>query len=364
MIKQKCCYKITDKAVKTAMKIRLRLTAVFAAVMLIAQLLSGCGAGKPAMKYGKAEISDRIYRYMLMNSMEYYLESLSGAENTPEFWDQSAADGMTLRQFLEADVEKSVKTLLVAVSLFEDSGMKLSPEAEANVDSDIQDIADSYGSKPEMNADLGRYGINADILREIFIMQEKEQALYNFYYGDNGIMLPTDEELDAYYKENYICIKYISLHLYKSAEGVDGLFAMTDEEKQEVYSLAEQLLAEAKSGADFDALMAEYNQDDLSAYPGGVYLASTDRGYDIVDRAFLIDIGGTELVEQEKALYIVRRLELEDSAYMSDTSGQFGNLVDKCCEQLYFKALSEHHGEVEVDYDIIASIGESVFAAG
>ena len=47
---------------------------------------------------------------------------------------------------------------------------------------------------------------------------------------------------------------------------------MTDEEKQEVYSLSEQLLSEVKSGADFDALMAQYNQDDLTAYPGGVYL--------------------------------------------------------------------------------------------
>ena len=118
------------------------------------------------MKYGKAGISDRIYRYMLVNSMEYYLESLSGAENTPEFWAQSAADGLTLRQFLEADVEKSVKTLLVAVSLFERLRHEAYSEAEAAVDQDLQDIEDSYGSKPEMNADLGRYGINADILRK------------------------------------------------------------------------------------------------------------------------------------------------------------------------------------------------------
>ena len=32
-------------------------------------------------------------------------------------------------------------------------------------------------------------------------------------------MLPTDEELDAYYKDNYIRIKYIALHLYKTVEG-------------------------------------------------------------------------------------------------------------------------------------------------
>jgi|LSQX01.1.fsa_nt_gb hypothetical protein len=347
---------------KNSFKRRLISAAAILAALLIMQLLSGCG-GKTVMKYGKAEISDRIYRYMLMNSMEYYLESLSGAENTPEFWAQSASDGMTLRQFLEADVEKSVKTLLVAVSLFEDYEMKLTPEAEAAVDQDLQDIEDSYGSKPEMNADLGRYGINADILREIFIMQEKEQALYDFYYGDSGIMLPTDAELDAYYKDNYIRIKYIALHLYKTVEGIDGLTAMTDEEKQQVYALAGQLLSEAKSGADFDALMAEYNQDDLSAFPGGVYLSNTDRSYDIVDRAFLIDIGDTEMVEQEKAVYIVRRMELEEDAYMSDTSGQFGDLVSKCCEELYFKVLSEHHDEVEVNGDLIASIGESVFGA-
>ncbi|HHX54618.1 MAG TPA: hypothetical protein GX704_06885 [Clostridiales bacterium] len=355
--------KRTDTAVKRSFKKKLLLIIAAAVILLLSQLLSGCGSGKTVMKYGKAGISDRIYRYMLVNSMEYYLESLSGAENTPEFWAQSAADGLTLRQFLEADVEKSVKTLLVAVSLFEDYGMKLTPEAEAAVDQDLQDIEDSYGSKPEMNADLGRYGINADILREIFIMQEKEQALYDFFYGDRGIMLPTDEELDAYYKDNYIRIKYIALHLYKTVEGVDGLIAMTDEEKQEVYSLSEQLLSEVKSGADFDALMAQYNQDDLTAYPGGVYLSNIDRSYDIVDRAFLIEIGDTEIVDQEKAVYIVRRLELEEDAYMSDTSGQFGDLVSKCCEKLYFEALSEHHDEVEVNGDLIASIGESVFGS-
>ena len=48
---------------------------------------------------------------------------------------------------------------------------------------------------------------------------------------------------------------------------------------------------------------------------------------------------------------------------MSDTSGQFGDLVSKCCEKLYFEALSEHHDEVEVNGDLIASIGESVFGS-
>ena len=327
------------------------MTRIAAAVtlLIISLSIASCGSSSAAMTCGKAEISAREYQYWLKTSAEYYLSSLSGATDTPEFWNGEVSDGVSMRDYLLADVELSIKSIAAALAECDRIGLKLNDEIYEAIDQDIEDMSESYGGDAEMNRELASYGINKEILRDIYEKQEKEAALYEYWYGDGGIYLPTDAELDAFYQDNYILIQYISLHY-----GGDRDKAASDQ-------LAETLKVSLEAGADYSVLSDQYNDDDLSAYPDGVYLSKSDRSFDIVAKAFELGVGETGIITQDSAVYVVKRLPLTEQGYMSDETGQLADIVELCSETLYASRLAERYGDVSVNYDVIAKAASKVF---
>ncbi|MBQ7719827.1 MAG: peptidyl-prolyl cis-trans isomerase [Clostridia bacterium] len=325
-----------------------RIIAALTALVLSAVFVS-CGSSSAAVSCGGAEISAREYQYWLKTSAEYYLSSLSGASDTPEFWNGEVSEGVSMRDYLLADVELSVKSIAAALAECERIGLKLTDDVYDAIDQDIEDMSESYGGDAELNRELSGYGINKSILRDIYEKQEKEAALYEYWYGDEGIYLPSDAELDAFYQENYIRIQYIALHYPESGD--------TAAEDQ----LAETLKVSLEAGADYSALSAEYNDDDLSTYPDGVYLSRSDLGFEIVSKAFELGVGETGVIKQQSAVYVVKRLPLVDNAYMTDETGQLSDIVELCSERLYASRLEARYGDVKVNQDVIAEAAAEVF---
>ena len=322
----------------------LRFSLLIAVLMLIS---SSCGVSDAAVTCGKAEITERQYQYWLKTSAEYYLSSLSGASDTAEFWEGEAADGVSMKEYLLADVELSVKSIAVALAECDRLGLKLTDDIYESIDQDLEDMSESYGGDAGLNSELASYGINRSILREIYIMQEKEAALYDYWYGDNGIYLPSDAELDAFYNDNYIRIRYIAMSYGDDRNAVD--------------QTADVLKSSLEAGADFDSLASRYSEDDLSDYPDGVYLSSSDMGYDIVSQAFALSVGEIGVVKQDSAVYVVERLDLPEQAYMKDETGQLADIVELCSEKLYASRLASKYGDVTVNDDVISKAAAAVF---
>ena len=154
-----------------------RIIAALTALVLSAVFVA-CGSSSAAVSCGGAEISAREYQYWLKTSAEYYLSSLSGASDTPEFWNSEVSEGVSMRDYLLADVELSVKSIAAALAECERIGLKLTDDVYEAIDQDIEDMSESYGGDAELNRELSGYGINKSILRDIYEKQEKEAALY------------------------------------------------------------------------------------------------------------------------------------------------------------------------------------------
>lgn len=325
------------------------ISMLLCAVFMTAALAS-CTGSTAAMKLDNEVITDRMYYYWYKQYRDYFLSAVDGAEDTDEFWSSEISEGVTTEEYMTQIVNTNVMKNLVCMKLFRDYGLTLSSDATQSVEDDLADLVDSYGSKAALNAELADYEINYDILRQIYIIQEEISAVYDYLYGDNGVLLPSDAELDAYYRENYARIKYITIHLYKEVTDDDGntsSIALTDAETEQKRALASDLADQLKAGADIDALRAEYDDEDLTGYENGVYISTANTGYDIIDAALAMEIGETITLEQTNAIYIVQRLELEDAPYLDDTMDQFSSLLDNCSDEVFQNMLTGYFSQIE-----------------
>lgn len=342
------------------MKTSKRVTAaVLVAAVLSALLLTACSAGGTAMSCGSAAISERVYYYWLSQYKSYFLSSFEGAADTEEFWKSEAAHGATMEEYLREIADINIKKNVVCLMLFDEYGLKLSETAAAAVEADMADLLESYGSKAELNTELASLGINYDILRKIYLMQEKISAVYEYLYGENGVKLPTDEELDAYYREHFTRVKYIALNLFTSSVNSSGTTVNTDlteAEANERVKLAESLAAQIRGGADIDKLIAERSDEDMTGYENGVYFSDSVTGYELINRARALGVNEVGVIRESRAVYVIKRLELEEKPYLDDTMNQFDTLLAEASDAVFQNMLLSHIDEVEVNGQIADEI--------
>nr|MBQ4317712.1 hypothetical protein [Clostridia bacterium] len=333
-----------------------KLSCLLAVLIVIAAILASCSSsGETAMSYGNQTVTDRMYRYWATQFKEYVMSSFSDSEDTDSFWNAQLENGMTMEEYADAIVLANVKKNLVCMKLFDEYSLKVSDEAYAAIDSDIADLVDSYGSKAALNADLANSGINVDILREIYVIQEKIAAVYS-YMTSSGLISPSDDELEKYYTDHYARIKYITIIMSNITEGENGKVnysSLSEEERAVKEGKIAAVLDELEGGADFDKVMDKYNEYDMTGYENGVYISTNNAGYAIIDEALSMEIGEVRRIDQDSACYIVKRLELEKKPYLDDKMGQFSDLAAYCADEVFQNTLTEMASEITVNEDVI-----------
>ena len=343
-----------------------RTVSLLLAVWMLLSLVS-CGSGQGiVMQYGPAQITEPMYRYWKTTFKEYILSSFSGAEDTAAFWNSEAAGGMNMQDYMEEIITGNIKKNLVCMKLFDDYKLKISAEDAAGIEADIADLIDSYGSKAALNASLADYGINADILRDIYTIQAEISAVSE-YLESEGIVVPSDEQLEAYYLANYGRILYLTFRLYRvdtDENGKSTYAALTEEERADKEALIRAAMAEIDAGADFSEVMTKYSEESLEGYENGVYISNANAGYEIIARALAMEVGEVERVDQTNVVYIVKRLELEHKPYLNDTMGQFTDLAANCMDEVLQNYLTGFFGGIRVNEALCAKYPLSGLYAG
>ncbi len=102
---------------------------------------------------------------------------------------------------------------------------------------------------------LASIGFDMDHYNNYQYVSACAQVLKDYYFGENGVSVPSDDELQKYFDDNYITAKHI-LILTKNPS--TGETTRTDEEaKKEAQAVLDRL----NNGEDFDALLTEKNED-------------------------------------------------------------------------------------------------------
>jgi len=335
-----------------------RICGILLSVILIVVSLSGCGdENNIAMKLDKYVITEGMYTYWMVSLKSYFLDYYSDAEDTDAFWNSTTEGGTTMEAYISDIINDNVRNYLIGMKLFDDYGMSLTQTALDDIDIMVNDMIEYYGSRAEANAALGAFGINLDVYKEVVTAEKKLECVYDFLYGENGIELATEEELDAYYNANYMRIKYIYINLTDrfvfdedgnvtyDEEGYYQTTPLTEEEIAFKRTKVEDALARANEGENFDDLVTEFSEVDMSLYPNGLYISGNDignYGYEVISAVIDMGIDEIRLVEDGYDAYIIQKCPLIEGAYNSETDGgQFESLSEYALLEKYAAKFDE-----------------------
>lgn len=105
---------------------------------------------------------------------------------------------------------------------------------------------------------LGEYyeelGVSEQSYLDIGINSAKEDAIFDYYYGEGGEKEISKDEITSYLKDTYARIKYIEMPLKDGEENI-----LKSDEKADIKTMAEEYIERAKNGESFEAIAKEYD---------------------------------------------------------------------------------------------------------
>ena len=334
--------------------------------------------GEPLMTLEGHEISVNMYRLWLSRIKGNY----GGSDDT--VWDQVTEDGKAYNELFTDYVKQNAMRLLCAIYEFDRLGLKL-PESEiAAIDETMLAMLAERGNgnRSTLNSELSQYGVNDDILREIYIIEAKLNYLSEHLYGEDGIKPISDTVRDEYYKSNYVRIKQIFFYTAnKPITDESGNYVydqnnqvqtkeLTEEDIAAQKEKAEQVMISLNSNQDFDLLMVSQNEDIASEkYPNGYYFTKTDEYVDgIIEAAFELDENEFTMIESDYGIHIIKRLPLEEKGYSAEDNADFFTNFDSTLKtEVFIAYLSQYEDKIKIDeellaeYDVKNSIANTVY---
>lgn len=362
------------------------LVACFALCILV-----GCGdSGSAAMtltKDGKTYIISEAELGLLMKirKLDYCCQLyITTSIDTPELWADYADDEQTQTygQFYTNQIHLQAQSILAEKYLFDLYGLELSKDTLDGFKTSAKTAVANYGGK---GAYKQYFGYTAEQYYDMYMpMVERSEAIVEYLYGENGAEKVTAEEKETYFTENYVAYQFIMINMTnsvkvdengdrvrKTSTDADGnvtildeyeTVTMTEEEKADKQLLAKLILTELEKGASFEELVMKYSDD----YASVKYI---DGAYAIKDGTFINAtvtqaIEGLEIgevtpeaisVNSDAYQYIVKRVELVESAYENDTYAEiFKGFEDTVKYAKYEEKLNAILEEIVIDTTVTA----------
>ena len=335
--------------------------------LLLCLPLAACSSQKKIMSFRDSSITANMYSFWLSSFKTKFVNTYNNSADTDAFWDTEVMNGVTTEQYAREQIDNEIRKILIGIQLYREYGLKLDADIVSAIDADIAEKIDYYGSRASLNETLSAFGINADILRDIYIAEEKLYAVYDYLYGENGVEKVTDAEIDAYYRANYSRVKYLIIYTEQEYvlddEGfvmtdADGYYVtrdLTDEEKAAKQDKIRDAMICVNAGDDFDSIMTQYNEVDMSYYTNGFYISANELGtfgYQMVKETAEMDVGEIRRIDDNGITMIVQKLELLDRSDFSDAdTEQLASLEEYCVGKKYTDRFSALFDEVVCDQE-------------
>ena len=211
------------------------------------------------------------------------------------------ADGMDSDNARNYAVE-AAKIMLSTEAVFNAIGLSFTDEEKAaQAEERAELVAYNFGGEDAYSAYLVERGITDTFVRR---MLSTDYAVDKIFADDLS-----DEGLKKYYNDNYLHAKHILI------ETIDALATYDDAVIAERKAFADSLLARAKAGEDFDALVKEYSEDPGSiAQPDGYYFIAGQMVPEFENTTRELGIDEIGMCESVYGYHIIKRLPLEDGA--------------------------------------------------
>ena len=221
------------------MKKRIFAILLVIAVCVSAIALPSCASrGEPMMSLADKTLTVNTYE-LLLSRMKGTLEFYGYDVNDESFWRTVvSADGSTYDDYFSTTILEEAYHYLISDYLFDREGLVMSDERVAEVDALLAAMVKTAGSKTALNAELKEFGVNYEMLREVYILEEKIEMLREHLYGKDGEKI--DETVkEEYLGENYVAFGQIFLASYyyvsETDKNGDSIYYTSDKREEIAY---------------------------------------------------------------------------------------------------------------------------------
>ena len=317
---------------------------VVALIVMLAVVMSAtvCGASSFTIHYqelasdapvvmtinGDEVHSDEYAGYMEYN-MAYYA-SMYAQMGITDLWNNTEAAAAFGPSMPDAAKEQAVYTRVIMQKMKE-LGLSLTYTQEKQLAAARQKTIDSIGYDAYLDQ-IAQFGFNDAAYTNFMYLSMCYQTLEDYYYGENGVNVPSEDELKQYFADNYITAKHI---LISTTDSTTGEATRTDEEAK---ALAQSILDRINAGEDFDALMTQYNEDPgMTNNPNGYTFTEgqmVDEFYNGAKDLAEGEVSG--LVKSQYGYHIIMRTVLDDSQFdtyrdeiVSNVAGSMDDLLSQ-----------------------------------
>lgn len=325
-----------------------RIISVVTIGVMTAATLAGCGnkgtAGASAASGDAAVTMDqgsitmgeaRLYAYVMRNQYEAYYGS--------SIWDMEVEEGVTLGDSMKGVITDQLVQMIILNSQAEDYGVSLNDEDNQAVEEYVENFKTNIGEDV-----MEKEGFTEDNIRSVVQKSTLAGKVSQAMFDAEEVELTDEEKADA----TCIKVQHILISTTDTTKKDDegNNVDMTDEEK-EVYlaeqkEKAEEALARAKNGEDFQALADEYSSENA-----GFEFSFDKNGYDPVNMSSMVEpfytaawqLGEGEisaLVESQYGYHIIKCVSLNDeeatqaSITTAENNKKSTNLNEKVKQQV------------------------------
>ena len=277
---------------------------------------------------GDAVTADEYSGYMLYN-MQYYA-SMYAQMGLSDLWSNEDMAKSLGASMPEAAEQQAIYARVV-MQKFNELGLKLSYNEQKEMASVRRNSIANTSQDAYLNQ-IAQFGFSDQTYQNFMYISQCYQALNDYYFGENGVNTPSDEDIQKYYEDNYITAKHI---LITTVDPASGETKRTDEEaKKEAQSILDRINA----GEDFDTLMNQYSEDTgLSNNPNGYTFTEGQMVTEFYDGAkALAEDEVSELVKSSYGYHIIKRVKLDESQldnFKSDIVSAISGSMDELLQQ-------------------------------
>lgn len=286
-----------------------RVVSIIIISLLVLCAVAGCSGKDYAIKIGDVKVTPEQYKAAAISIKTQFLNE-NGLEESEDLWTQyvDTSYTSTTQEYLDAMIQSYLIEYNLYAIHFDELGLTIPEAKEAEIQKSIDDMIKQQGSREKLEENLKANGFTYDEYVNQYYNEAKKDQVILYYFGPDSTQNPTSRaEMEKYYNEYYTKVKHVFLST-KDSNTND----LSIPQKAEVKKKAEGILARAKKGEDFDALIKEYNEDPgMATNPDGYVFSTEDTSYNrqFYNAAFEMKFGEVRLVQTNLGFHIMKRYE-------------------------------------------------------
>ena len=289
-----------------------RLVAVLLCLTLLAGAVAMTACSKKSntlLKLDGHTISVNQYQ-LLLSRVKASLYYGGYSVDSDTFWDMVIdSDGNTYDQYFRNAALNDAKRYLAAAALFDEEGLVLPQSYKDAIEEDIEEYIRDAGSKSALNNTLSAYGVNVDMLRDLYLLEAKYAYLQTHLYGADGEKVAANVRHE-YLTEHAVAFKQVLIrafdYVYETDPNGDTVYYKVGENNAKVNNIAYDTLNGNPREDEYGKPILDKNGDTVYYLQSGSIAYDKTNGvrsvvYDANGVAKTVKYSAAELAEHKAA---------------------------------------------------------------